>query len=153
MLPGPSLKVSAFVELMKRLLPQKDQLTNEQVRFVQTSIQRFEHEVEGVVKTKHHLPEPKKNKKHGASPITASAHLPTSKSKEFLEQLVKLPNENDALVSLQRLSDAEAERLAQEQGLRANSPDIARAKLVETVVTLRDIERIAGAGTKTERKS
>jgi hypothetical protein len=48
------------------------------------------------------------------------------------------------------LSDSDAERLAREQGLRAQSPDIARQKLIETIVTLREIERIAGAG-KPER--
>jgi hypothetical protein len=60
--------------------------------------------------------------------------------------LVRLASEDEALLEIQHLTAADAERLAREQGLRAYSPDMARQKLAETVVTLREIERIAGAG-------
>ncbi len=144
--PGPGLRVAAFVDLMKRLHAHKEQLTDEQVRFVQNAIQRFEAEAEGMVKTKHALPKPKKPKQgRPASPLIES-RPPTLAGKGFIERLVKLTDEQEALAEIQHLSDANAERLAREQGLRAPSPDIARQKLAETVVTLREIERIAGAG-------
>jgi fatty acid-binding protein DegV len=146
---GPAIKVEAFVALMKRLEADKEHLTNEQVRFIQNAVQRFEHETDGMVKTKHVLPKPKKPK-HGGLHRTnihvMDGHMPSQATKGFIERLVRLASEDEAMLEIQHLSAAEAERLAREQGLRAYSPDIARQKLAETVVTLREIERIAGAG-------
>jgi hypothetical protein len=39
-----------------------------------------------------------------------------------------LASEDDAMLEIHHLSDADAERLACEQGLRVYSPDIARQK-------------------------
>ncbi len=147
--PGPGLQVSAFVDLMKRLQAHKEQFTDEQVRFVQNAIQRFEHETEGQVKTKHTLPKPKKPKQSKATASFTGSRPPTLATKGFIERLVKLASEQEALAEIRHLSDADAERIAREQGLRAPSPDIARQKLAETIATLRDIERIAGAGKRT----
>jgi hypothetical protein len=144
--PGPALKVAAFVALMKRLESDKEHLTNEQVRFIQNAIQRFEHEPDGLVKTKHVLPKPKKPKRAGLNPTNIEPRPPSRATKGFIERLVRLANEDEAMMEIQHLSPADAERLAREQGLRAASPEIARQKLAETVVTLREIERIAGAG-------
>lgn len=144
--PGPGLKIPAFVDLMKRLEADKAHLTDEQVRFIQDAIHRFEHETEGQVKTKHVLKKPKKAKPVRALAATMETRPPSSATKGFIERLVKLPSEEEALSEIQNLSPNDAERLAREQGLRAPSPEVARAKLAETVTTLREIERIAGAG-------
>lgn len=147
--PGPTIKVVAFVALMKRLEADKEHLTDEQVRFIQNAVQRFEHETDGMVKTKHALPKPKKPKAGRSGKLrihVMDIRQPTPVSKGFLERLVHLPSEEEALLEIQHLSAKDAERLASEQGLRASSPEIARQKLAETVVTLREIERIAGAG-------
>lgn len=144
--PGPGLKVSAFVDLMKRLHTRKEHLTDEQVRFIQNAIQRFEHETEGQVKTKHALPKPKKPKRSGLPPTNIDPRPPSKATRGLIERLVRLASEDEALSEIHHLSSADAERLAREQGLRAPSPEIARQKLAETVVTLREIERIAGAG-------
>jgi hypothetical protein len=144
--PGPAIKVGAFVALMKRLEVNKEILSNEEVRFIQNAIQRFEHETDGLVKTKHVLPKPKKPKNRGSHSTNLEARPPSLATKDFIERLVRLASEEEAMMEIQHLSNADAERLAREQGLRAQSPDIARQKLAETVVTLREIERIAGAG-------
>jgi hypothetical protein len=144
--PGPAIKVAAFVSLMKRLESVKEHLTNEQVRFIQNVIQRFEHETDGMVKTKHILPKQKKPKRGVLQTSNIEPRPPSLAAKGFIERLVRLASEDEALLQIQNLSPADAECLAREQGLRAASPDIARQKLAETVVTLREIERIAGAG-------
>ena len=144
--PGPAIKVAAFVALMRRLEADKENLTNEQVRFIQNAVQRFEHETDGMVKTKHILPKPKKIKRGGMNPTNLEPRPPSQATKGFIDRLVRLASEDEAMLEIQHLSAADAERLAREQGLRAYSPDIARQKLSETVVTLREIERIAGAG-------
>jgi hypothetical protein len=144
--PGPAIKVAAFVALMKRLEADKEHLTNEQVRFIQNAVQRFEHETDGMVKTKHILPKPKKIKRAGIHLTNVEPRPPSQATKGFIDRLVRLASEDEALMQIQHLSPADAERLAREQGLRAASPDIARQKLAETIVTLREIERIAGAG-------
>ncbi len=144
--PGPAIKVSAFVGLMKRLEADKEHLTNDQVRFIQNAIQRFEHETDGMVKTKHVLPKPKKPKRGGMHSTNLEPRPPSQATKGFIDRLVRLANEDDVMLEIQHLSAADAERLAREQGLRAYSPDMARQKLAETVITLREIERIAGAG-------
>ncbi len=148
--PGPAIKVAAFVALMKRLEADKEHLTNEQVRFIQNAVQRFEQETDGMVKTKHVLPKPKKSKRGGMPPTNVEPRPPSQATKGFIDRLVQLASEVEAMLEIQHLSDSDAERLAREQGLRAQSPDIARQKLIETIVTLREIERIAGAG-KPER--
>jgi len=145
-LPGPAIQVAGFVSLMKRLEGDKEHLTNEQVRFIQNAIQRFEHETGGVVKTKHILPKPKKAKRAGSPPNNIESRPPSHATRGFIDRLVRLASEDEALSEIQHLSPADAERLAREQGLRAPTPGVARQKLAETVVTLRDIERIAGGG-------
>lgn len=144
--PGPAIRVAAFVALMKRLEADKEQLTNEQVRFIQNAVQRFEHETEGMVKTKHILPKPKKLKRGGIHPTSLEPRPPSQATKGFIDRLVRLASEEEVMLEIQHLSASDAERLAREQGLRAYSPDMARQKLAETVITLREIERIAGAG-------
>ena len=144
--PGPAIRVSAFVALMKRLEADKEHLTNEQVRFIQNAVQRFEHETDGMVKTKHILPKPKKPKRGGMPPTNLETRPQSQATKGFIDRLVRLASEDEVMLEIQHLSPADAERLAREQGLRAYSPDMARQKLAETVITLREIERIAGAG-------
>jgi hypothetical protein len=144
--PGSGLKVGAFMDLMARLAVIKEQLSNEQVRFIQNAIQRFEHETEGFVKTKHALPKPKKQKKTTQPSMPVEPRPPSNAAHGFLERMVKMPSEDEVVAAVRHLSGAEADRLAREQGLRANSPDVAREKLIEMIMTLRDIERIAGAG-------
>jgi hypothetical protein len=131
---------------MKRLEADKEHLTNEQVRFIQNAVQRFEHETDGMVKTKHILPKPKKSKQSGMQPTSLEPRPPSRTTKGFIERLVRLGSEDEAMLEIQHLSAADADRLAREQGLRASSPEVARQKLAETVATLREIERIAGAG-------
>jgi hypothetical protein len=145
--PGPGLKVSAFIDLMRRLAAIKEQLSNEQVQFVQNAMQRFENETEGQVKTKHALPKPKKAKKPNLPSMAVEPRPASDATRGFLDRMVKLASEDEMLDEVRRLSDPDAERIAREQGLRATSPEVARAKIAETIVTLRDIERIAGAGT------
>jgi len=115
-------------------------------RFVQNAIQRFEHETEGQVKTKHTVPKPNQPKRTGSPPTSIESRPPSHAAKGFIDRLVRLAIEAEALSEIEGLSPADAERIAREQGLRATSPDIARQKLAETVVTLREIERIAGSG-------
>jgi len=131
---------------MRRLTSIKDELSNEQVQFVQNAIQRFEGETDGQVKTKHALPKPKKVKKRTQSSMPLEPRPASDATRGFLDRMVKIKNEEEVLDEVQRLSDADAERIAREQGLRATSPEIARAKIADTIATLRDIERIAGAG-------
>lgn len=145
--PGPRLSVAQFVDLMRRLDRQKESLSNEQVRFVQGALQRFEQEAMGVVKTKLALPGAKKPKsQHLPTAGTTIATEATPGTNEFIERMVRLENEVDVLNAIQHLSDADVERLTREQGFRASSPQVAREKLSETILHLRQIERIAGAG-------
>lgn len=146
--PGPGLNVEQFVGLMRRLDSQKDSLSNEQVRFIQAALHRYENEPKGTVKTKLATPKPKKK----SQPVGATASvMPTqvdAKADEFVERLIKMETEGDVLKALENLSDLDAERLARDQGFRASGPQVAREKLAETIMHLRQIERIAGAGTK-----
>ncbi len=146
---GPGLKVGQFVDLMRRLDTQKGNLTDDQARFVQSALQRFEHESTGTVKTKLSVPKPKKKKAQprlAASMMSEIVRDPTAPASDFIDRLVKAADENAVLAAVQNLSDAEAEQLAHEQGFRAAGPQIAREKLAETIMHLRQIERIAGAG-------
>lgn len=150
--PGPGLNVTQFVDLMRRLDSQKGSLSNEQVRFVQGALQRFEPETTGVVKTKLALPKPKKPKGQPlpSAGTTIGTH-PTPATSEFIDRMVRLENEADVLTAIQHLSDADVERLTREQGFRASGPVVAREKLAETIFHLRQIERIAGAGTNARK--
>ena len=144
--PGPGLKVGAFIDLMRRLAAMKEQLSNEQVQFVQNAIQRFDIESEGQVRTKHALPKPKKPKKTYPPNMVFESRYTSDATRGFLERMVKLASEAEVLNEVQWLSPADAQRIALEQGLRATSPEMAREKITDIIVTLRDIERIAGAG-------
>lgn len=126
---------------------QKQSLSNEQVRFVQGALQRFESEPTGVVKTKLALPKPKAFKNQPLqSTGTTIGREPTPGTIEFIDRMVRLENEDDVLTAIQQISDADVERLTREQGFRASGPVVAREKLADTVRHLRQIERIAGAG-------
>jgi len=150
--PGPRLSVAQFVDLMRRLDSQKDMLSNEQVRFVQGALQRFEPEKAGVVKTRLALPKPKKPKGQPLpSAGTTIGMEPTPATSEFIDRMVRLENEADVLTTIQQLTDADVERLTREQGFRASGPQVAREKLAETIIHLRQIERIAGAGTNARK--
>ena len=111
---------------MRRLDLQKDSLSNEQVRFVQAALHRYENEQIGTVKTK--LATPKSKKKSQPVGTTVSA-MPTqleAKTDEFVERLIKMENEEHVLKALENLSDRDAERLARDQGFRASGPHVAR---------------------------
>lgn len=145
---APALKVGPFVELMKLLDAQKDRLTNDQVRFVQSTIHRYENETAGVVKTKLAMPKPKKPKepKRTEPPIPVELQPGSEEAHEFFDKLARMDNEDDAIRALTGLPDPEVERLARVQGLKFTTPQEARAKLAETLSTQRQIERIAGGG-------
>lgn len=138
--------MSAFVELMQYMVQYKDQLSNEQAQFVQNAIQRFENEREGQVKTKLTLSQPKKSKRLAPQGVTAEPRDASDASHGFIERMISVTSQDAILDEVQQLSSADAERIARDQGLRASSPNMARVKIAETIMTLRDIERIAGAG-------
>lgn len=145
---GPGLSVTAFVGLMRKLEPLSSALTDDQVRFVQLCLQRYQHEPQGVVKTKIAFPKPKRTKaaKPPVPSLPTKVPAPDAHSDAFLERLTHAPTEEDVMRGIEALTDARAEMLASSQGLRSNSPDQARQKLLETVLTLRQMSRIQNAG-------
>ena len=148
--PGPRLSVTVFVDLMRKVETASASLTNAQVRFVQLCIQRFEHDQQGIVKTKLAVPKPKKEKARRPAPSTSLAPLPRqdASSDAFLDRLTHAATEEEVIHAVEALSDARAEQLATSQGLRNTSPDQARQKLLETIMTLRQMSRIQNAGKK-----
>jgi hypothetical protein len=148
--PGPRLNVAAFVDLMRKVETASASLTNDQVRFVQLCIQRFEHDQQGIVKTKLAMPKPKKEKVPRRAPTTNPAPLPRqdASSDAFLDRLTHAATEDEVILAVEGLSDARAEQLAASQGLRSTSPGQARQKLLETIITLRQMSRIQNAGKK-----
>jgi hypothetical protein len=151
--PGPRLNVTAFVDLMRKVETASASLTNDQVRFVQLCIQRFEHDQQGIVKTKLAMPKPKKEKARRRAPTTSLATLPRqdASSDAFLDRLTHAATEDEVIRAVEGLSDARAEQLAASQGLRNTSADQARQKLLETVMTLRQMSRIQNAGKKGDK--
>ena len=133
---------------MRKLEPASATLTGEQVRFVQLCIQRFQHDQQGVVKTKLAFPKPKKLKagRPPAPSFPTDVSHPDARSDAFLERLTRAATEDDVARAIEALSDVRAEKLAASQGLRSNSPAQARQKLLETVITLRQMSRIQSAG-------
>jgi hypothetical protein len=148
--PGPRLNVTAFVDLMRKVETASASLTNDQVRFVQLCIQRFEHDQQGIVKMKFAMPKPKREKARRRAPTTSLAPLPRqdAASDAFLDRLTHAATEDEVILAVQDLSDARAEQLAASQGLRNTSPEQARQKLLETIITLRQMSRIQNAGKK-----
>lgn len=145
---GPGLNVTAFVALMRKLEPMSSELTDEQVRFVQLCIQRYQHDQQGTVKTKLAAPKPKKPNAHKPRPLSPNAGTPPPDlhSDALLERLTHAASEDDVIHEIEAMSDAAAEKWASSQGLRSGSPAEARQKLLETVITLRQMSRIQHAG-------
>ena len=144
--PPPSIKVSAFVDLMRRLESFSANLSNEQVRFVQMSIHRFENDQLGIVKTKLVIPKPKKEKSRN-SRSTVSEMLPADiNSDAFLERLTHAKTEDEVYRAIEALPDDTAMKYAASQGLRSSSPVQARTKLMDNIITLRQMSRIQNAG-------
>jgi len=150
--PGPSIKVASFVDLMHKLEHLSAGLSNEQVRFVQMCVHRFEHDKQGIVKTKLAIPKPKKEKRHSHSAITETPHLDAN-TEAFLDRLTNAKTEDEVVTSIEALPDNTALRFAASQGLRSTSPGQARTKLLEIVITLRQMSRIQNAGKSEAGKS
>jgi hypothetical protein len=133
---------------MRKLEPMSSALTDEQVRFVQLCIQRYQHDQQGVVKTKLGIPKPKKPKADRPRPLSPSTGtLPTDlHSDALLDRLTHAASEDEVINEIEAMADAAAEKWAASQGLRSSSPDEARQKLLETVITLRQMSRIQHAG-------
>ncbi|HEV2437006.1 MAG TPA: hypothetical protein VG077_13500 [Verrucomicrobiae bacterium] len=147
-LPGPTLSVTAFVDLMRKIEPASSTLSNDQVRFVQLCVQRYQHDQQGIIKTKLAVPTPKKSNAHGQRPTSSKAGLSQAdlQADAFLERLTNAATEDDVMHTIETISDADAERMVASQGLRCNSPAEARQKLLETALTLRQMSRIQHAG-------
>jgi hypothetical protein len=145
---GPGLNVAAFVALMRKLEPMSSALTDEQVRFVQLCIQRYQHDQQGTVKTKLAHPKPKKPKADKPRPLSpnAGAPPPDLHGDALLERLTHAASEDDVIHEIEAMPDAAAEKWAASQGLRSSTPAEARQKLLETVITLRQMSRIQHAG-------
>ena len=145
---GPGLKVAAFVDLMKRLEAAITTLSDEQARFIRLSIQRFEHEQQGTVRTKLTLPKPKQPKSERSlrPTLTHTASHSDAQSDALLDRLTHAATEDEVITAIEQLSDERAERLAAAQGLRSTSPAQARQNLLDTVITLRQMSRIQNAG-------
>ena len=145
---GPGLNVTAFVALMRKLEPLASSLTDDQVRFVQLCIQRYQHDQRGTVKTKLANPKPKKSKTDKPRPLRphVDTPLPDLHSDAFLERLTHTATEDDVIRQIEAMPDDAAEKWATSQGLRSGSPTEARQKLLEVVITLRQMSRIQHAG-------
>jgi hypothetical protein len=63
-----------------------------------------------------------------------------------LERLTQTTIEDDVIREIEAMPDFAAEKWAASQGLRSGSPGEARQKLLETVMTLRQMYRIQHAG-------
>jgi hypothetical protein len=144
----PGLNVTAFVALMRKLEPMPLALTDEQVRFVQLCIQRYQHDQQGTVKTKLVALKPMKSKADRPRPLSPNrGTLATDlHSDALLERLTHAASEDDVIREIEAMSDAAAEKWAASQDLRSGSPAEARQKLLETVITLRQMSRIQHAG-------
>lgn len=152
-LSGPDLDVTAFVGLMRKLEPMFSDLSNDQVRFVQLCLQRYQHEHEGVVKTKLGPPKLTKCKINRPKPSNAIAvPLPHLHGDAFLERLTYSASEEDVVREIEAISDSAAEALATSLELRSATPLEARQKLLETVLTLRQMSRIQHAGKSQTKK-
>ncbi len=149
--PGPSIKVASFVDLMQKLEQLSASLSNEQVRFVQMCVHRFEHDKQGIVKTKLAIPKPKKEKHHHSHIVITETPNLDANTEAFLDRLTNAKTEDEVVTSIEALPDNTALRFAASQGLRSTSPGQARTKLLEIVITLRQMSRIQNAG-KSEAK-
>ena len=94
---------------------------------------------------------PRKPKKPKADrPRPLSPHVdtppPDLHSDALLERLTHAATEDDVIREIEAMSDTAAETWAASQGLRSGSPAEARQKLLETVITLRQMSRIQHAG-------
>ncbi len=133
---------------MKRLETVIPYLSDDQARFVRLCIQRFEHDHQGVVKTRLALPNPKKKGSERSRAGTVALHESHSDTHNhgFLDQLTHATTEQEVITAIGKLSDGHAQRLAAAQGLRNDTPAQARMNLMETVMTLREMSRIQNAG-------
>jgi hypothetical protein len=87
-------------------------MTDEQVRFAQLCIQRYQHDQQGTVKTKLAHPKPKKPKADKPRPLSPNtgAPPPDLHSDALLERLTHAASEDDVIHEIEAMSDAAAEK-------------------------------------------
>ena len=144
---GGTLAIKQFRELMAFLNTRKSELTNEQVQFVQVCQQTFHDHNEGVVKVqlrfpKHRAKTEKKSKGRILDPLGHGRRVTNTES---LDELVALASESEVLRAIETMSVQRLEAIARQNTIEADSETSLRSRLLERVMTLRQIERIATA--------